>query len=218
MDQIQSPEVMAEIKWVAATYAMIGAAAGIIGAAGGAIADPGISTGGGFGNVSINFAGPIVAAAVVSAMGMAGPVAAALLGLKIEDRMRERDDEIETRKVYLAAGVANGVGFAAMALIAGFLAAIGGGGALGPIFVAVILGGILVGLVGVGAVYARENFGTPVPARPAPPGAPGGPQGPPQGQQPPQGQGPPQGQQPPQGQGQQPPQSQGQGQQPPEGR
>lgn len=178
---------MTEIKWVVGVYAVIGAGIGIIGALGQGLA----GSGGGGGGFAGAFIGALIAGMVITSLGSIGPIISAILGLQVADRLREEYDDIRHRKVLAAVGVSNGVGFLVMALIGGVLIGAVAGGGLGTILISSIIGAAPVGLVAVGAVYVRDNYGTPPAARPVPQGAGG--RGPPEGRQPPEDNQPPQG-------------------------
>ncbi|MEF8773360.1 MAG: hypothetical protein V5A23_05665 [Halobacteriales archaeon] len=86
---------------------------------------------------------------------LAGPVLAALFGLRISDALN-----VDTGTVAAAAGIASALGFFVMGLLAAILIALGAGTStsfqVGGAFVAAVLGMIPAALVGGGVPYLRH--------------------------------------------------------------
>ena len=144
-DMLQRPAIQDELKYLVATYALLGVGFGFLGIVIGEVIG-----GGGIGGAFFDETTLVVVLSV-------GPVLALVFGYRLSDVLSDAEDTA----LYAAAAVGNAAGYFVMVLIAGILLSSGSGGGtnLGDLLLSGIVLGIVVGAIGAGLALVQRSLG-----------------------------------------------------------
>lgn len=144
-DMLQRPAIQDQLKYVVATYALLGVGFGFLGIVAGEFIG-----GGGIG-------GAFFGASTLLVVLSVGPVLALVFGFRLSDVLAEAEDTA----LYAATAVGNAAGYFVMVLIAGILLSSGSGGGtnLGDLLLSGIVLGIVVGAIAAGLALVQRSLG-----------------------------------------------------------
>lgn len=139
-DMLQRPAIKDELKYVVATYALLGVGFGFLGIVAGEF-----------------IGGAFFGASTLIVVLSIGPVTALVFGYRLSDVLAEAEDTA----LYAAAAVGNAAGYFVMVLIAGILLSSGSGGGtnLGDLLLSGIVLGIVVGAIAAGLALVQRSLG-----------------------------------------------------------
>lgn len=144
-DMLQRPAIQDELKYLVATYSLLGVGFGFLGIVIGEVIG-----GGGIGGAFFDETTLVVVLSV-------GPVLALVFGYRLSDVLADAEDTA----LYAAAAVGNAAGYFVMVLIAGILLSSGSGGGtnLGDLLLSGIVLGIVVGAIAAGLALVQRSLG-----------------------------------------------------------